>query len=176
LLWQYPDWRINIANVPTPVIIDRERILLSGGYNSGAMMLSIKQVDDKYVPESLFRLDPKVFGSDQQTPIYYKGYIYGVRPDEQLVCMDLDGNIKWTSSSANKFGLGAYMIINNMIYVLDDEGNMTIVKAAPGAYEPLTAAKVLEGHESWGPMAFVSGRLIVRDLTKMKCLNIMEES
>ncbi len=176
LLWQYPDWRINIANVPTPIIIDEERILLSGGYNSGAMMLSIKQVDDKYIPEPLFRLDPKVFGSDQQTPIYYKGYIYGVRPDEQLVCMDLDGNIKWTSSSANKFGLGAYMIINNMIYVLDDDGNMTIVKAAPGDYEPLTTAKVLEGHESWGPMSFVAGRLIVRDLTQMKCLDIMEGS
>lgn len=176
LLWQYPNWRINIANVPTPVIIDKERIFLSGGYNSGAMMLSIKHVDNKYAPESLFRLDPKVFGSDQQTPIYYKGHIYGVRPDEQLACMDLDGNIKWTSTSANKFGLGPYTIINNMIYVMDDEGHLTVAKATPDAYKPLTGAKVLEGHDSWGPMVFVSGRLLVRDLTHMKCLDIMEGS
>ena len=174
LLWQYPDWRINIANVPTPLIIDKERIFLCGGYNSGAMMLSVKHAEDKYVPESLFRLDPKVFGSDQQTPIYYKGFIYGVRPDEQLVCMDLDGNIKWTSTSANKFGLGPYTIINSLIYVMDDEGNLTVVKATSDAYEPVTSAKVLEGHESWGPMVFVSGRLIVRDLTRMRCLDIME--
>jgi outer membrane protein assembly factor BamB len=126
LLWQYQDWRINIANVPTPLIIDKERIFLSGGYNAGSMMLAIKHVDNKFVPESLFRLDPKVFGSDQQTPIFYKGFIYGVRPDEQLVCMALDGNIKWTSTSANKFGLGPYTIINNMIYVMDDEGNQPI--------------------------------------------------
>lgn len=174
LLWQYQDWRINIANVPTPLIIDKERIFLSGGYNSGAMMLAIRQVDNEYLPESLFRLDPKVFGSDQQTPIFYKGHIYGVRPDEQLVCMDLDGNIKWTSSSANKFGLGPYTIINGLIFVMDDEGHLTVTKATPDAYQPLTAARVLEGHESWGPMAFVSGRLIVRDLTRMKCLDIME--
>lgn len=176
LLWQYQDWRINIANVPTPVIIDKERVFLSGGYNSGSMMLAVKKTVDEYIPESLFRLDPKIFGSDQQTPIYYKDYIYGVRPDEQLVCMDLKGNIKWTSSSANKFGLGPYTIINNMIYVMDDEGHLTIVKATPDAYEPLTSARVLEGHDSWGPMVFVSGRLIVRDLTHMKCLDIMEAS
>ena len=174
LLWQYQDWRIKIANVPTPLIIDRERIFLCGGYNSGAMMLAIKQVDNEYIPESLFRLDVKVFGSDQQTPIYYDHHIYGVRPDEQLVCMDLDGHIKWTSSSANKFGLGPFTIINNMIFVMDDEGHLTVAKATPDAYQPLTAARVLEGHESWGPMAFVSGRLIVRDLTRMKCLDMME--
>jgi outer membrane protein assembly factor BamB len=174
LLWQYPDWRINIANVPTPLIIDKERIFLSGGYNSGAMMLAIKQGDNEYIPESLFRLDPKVFGSDQQTPIFHKDYIYGVRPDEQLVCMDLDGNIKWASTSANKFGLGPYTIIDNMIFVMNDEGHLTVAKATPDAYEPLTSARLLEGHDSWGPMVFVSGRLIVRDLTRMKCLDIME--
>lgn len=174
LLWKYQDWRISIANVPTPLIIDKERIFLCGGYNSGAMMLAVKQVDNEYIPEALFRLDAKVFGSDQQTPVYYDGYIYGVRPDEQLVCMDLDGRIKWTSSSANKFGLGPYTIINSLIFVMDDEGHLTVTKATPDAYEPLTAARVLEGHESWGPMAFVSGRLIIRDLTRMKCLDIME--
>ncbi len=174
LLWSYPEWRINIANVPTPVIIDMERIFLSGGYNAGAMMLAVKKAGDGYIPESLFRLGPKVFGSDQQTPILYKGHIYGVRPDEQLVCMDLEGNIKWSSTSANKFGLGPYTIINNMIFIMDDEGNLTVVKATPDAYEPLNSAKVLDGHESWGPMVFVSGRLIVRDLTTMRCLDIMK--
>ncbi len=175
ILWQYPDWRINIANVPTPVIIDKERIFLSGGYNAGAMMLAVKKVDNQYIPESLFRHDAKVFGSDQQTPILYQGYIYGVRPDEQLVCMDLDGNIKWTSTSANKFGLGPYTVINNMIFVMNDDGHLTAAKATPDAFEPLTDAKVLDGHDSWGPMVFVSGRLIVRDLTRMKCLDIMED-
>ena len=122
----------------------------------------------------MFRLDPKVFGSDQQTPVYFDGYIYGVRPDEQLVCLDLDGRIRWTSSPAHKFGMGPYTIINGLIYVMNDEGYLTAAKATPDAYTPLTAAKVLQGHESWGPMAFASGRLIVRDLTRMVCLDIME--
>lgn len=172
LLWQYTDWRISIANVPTPVVIDDERVFLSGGYNAGSMMLAIKHIGEEYVPEVLLRLGPKVFGSDQQTPIHYEGYLYGVRPDGQLVCLGPDGQIRWTSSSAHKFGLGPYTIINGLIYVMNDEGHLTVAEATPEAYKPLTAAQVLQGHESWGPMAFVSGRLIVRDLTHMVCLDI----
>jgi len=174
LLWEYPDWHINIANVPTPVVIDGERVFLSGGYNAGSMMLAVKRAGGTWVPEPLFRLDSKVFGSDQQTPIYYDGYIYGVRPDGQLACLDLDGRIRWTSSSAHKFGLGPYTIMGGLIYVMNDEGHLTVARATPDAYTPITAARVLQGHDSWGPMAFASGRLIVRDLTRMVCLDITD--
>lgn len=174
LLWEYPDWRINIANVPTPVVIDSERLFLSGGYNAGSMMLAVKHAEGAWAPEALFKLGARVFGSDQQTPIYYDGYIYGVRPDEQLACLDPDGEIRWTSTSANKFGLGPYTVINGLIYVMDDNGHLTVARATPDGYTPITEAQVLEGHESWGPMAFASGRLIVRDLTRMVCLEITE--
>jgi outer membrane protein assembly factor BamB len=173
-LWQYPDWHINIANVPSPVVIDNQRVFLSGGYNAGSMMLAVKRVGNEYKPEALFKLDARVFGSDQQTPIYYNEVIYGVRPDGQLVCLDPDGHVRWTSSSAHKFGMGPYTIINGLIYVMNDDGYLTVAKATPEAYTRVTAAQVLQGHESWGPMAFVSGRLIVRDLTRMACLDIME--
>jgi outer membrane protein assembly factor BamB len=175
LLWQYPDWHINIANVPSPVVIDSQRIFLSGGYNAGSMMLAIKQAGKEYRSEVQFRLDAKVFGSEQQTPIYFDKYIYGVRPDGQLVCLNQDGQVRWTSSSAHKFGTGPYTIINGLLYVMNSEGFLTMVKATPEAYTPVTAAQVLQqGNESWGPMAFVAGRLIVRDLTRMACLDITE--
>ena len=174
LLWQYTDWRISIATVPTPVVLDEERLFLSGGYNTGSMMLAVGSVGEGYAPQALFRLGPKIFGSDQQTPIYYQGYLYGVRPDGQLVCLDPDGRTKWTSSSAHKFGLGPYTILNGLIYVMNDDGRLTVAEATPEAYRPLASAQVLQGHESWGPMAFASGRLIVRDLTRMVCLDIME--
>jgi outer membrane protein assembly factor BamB len=172
LLWEYPDWHINIANVPTPVPIDGERIFLSGGYNAGSMMLKVSRQDGVFVPEALFRLDAKVFGSEQQTPIYYQGYLYGVRPDKQLVCLDLNGAVRWTSGSAHKFGLGPYMVINDRIFAMDDDGHLSVVPATPKAFGIVTAAQVLEGHESWAPMALASGRLIVRDLTRMVCLEL----
>ena len=33
-------------------------------------------------------------------------------------------------------------------------------------------AQVLTGHDSWGPMAMAGGRLILRDLTRMVCLDV----
>ena len=135
-------------------------------------MIRIKEEGENLVAETLYRLDPKVFGSDQQTPILYKDYIYGVRPDKQMVCIDLDGNPVWNSGPINRFGLGPYMIANDMLYALDDDGLLTLMEAKPGGYKQLAQSQVLHGHDAWGPMAMVGGRLIVRDLTRVVCLDV----
>jgi len=175
ILWQTSNWNIRIANIPSPLPLDNGKIFFSGGYNSGSMMIELEQKDGQIAPKVLFKLSPDVFGSPQHTPIFYKGHIYGVRPDGQLVCLDTGGNIMWTSTNANKFGLGPYTIINGLIYVMDSEGTLSLVKAQPSSYIQLARAKVLEGPDSWGPMAFASGRLILRDLNKMICLDITKQ-
>jgi len=172
LLWEMTDWQIRIANVPTPVPVGDGRLFLSGGYNAGAMMVQLSEENGQIRPEVAFQLEPEVFGSPQHTPIFYEGHLYGVRPDEQLVCLDLEGNVLWTSGSTHKFGLGPYTIINGLLYVMDDHGKLTLTEATPTGYVQLAEADVLEGIDAWGPMALASNRLIVRDLTKMICLDI----
>jgi len=120
------------------------------------------------------RLKPEVFGSEQHTPIFYNGYIYGVRPDKQLTCLDLDGNVKWTSESTHRFGLGPYTIANGLIYVMNDSGLLTLTEATPNGYVQLTESRVLEGPDAWGAMAIVSGRLILRDMNRMICIDVTD--
>jgi outer membrane protein assembly factor BamB len=172
VLWELTDWQIRIANVPTPVPVGDGGLFLSGGYNAGAMMVKLSQEGDQIKPSVSYRLEPEVFGSPQHTPIFYQGHLFGVRPDEQLVCLDLDGNVVWTSGSTHKFGLGPYTIINGLIYVMDDHGLLTLAEATTTGYVQLAQADVLEGIDSWGPMAVAENRLILRDLTKMICLDI----
>ena len=172
VLWQTTDWRINIAAIPTPVIVGDGRIFLSGGYNSGCMLLELKQQDGKIVPTAVFRLKPKVFGSDQQTPIFHDGHIYGVIPGGQLACLTLDGKQVWTSGPQHRFGLGPYMIAGGMIYALNDSGLLVLAKASPDGFKVLSQAQVLHGHDAWAPMALAGGRLILRDLTNMVCLDV----
>ena len=86
--------------------------------------------------------------------------------------MALDGKIIWTSGSANKYGLGPYIIADEKIVILDDDGLLSMIEARPDKFNLLAQTKVLEGHECWGPMALVQGRLIVRDLTTMVCVDI----
>ncbi len=172
ILWQTTDWKIRIANIASPLVMGDGLIFLSGGYNSGSMMLRLTEQDGQIVPEVLYKLGPEVFGATQHTPIFYEGHIYGVRPDKQLVCLSREGNVIWTSTSVNEFGIGPFLIANSMIYVMNDSGLLTLAKATPAGYTQLGRVKVLSGHDSWAPMAVASGRLILRDLTKMICLDI----
>jgi outer membrane protein assembly factor BamB len=172
ILWENTEWKIRIANVASPVVVGDGLILLSGGYNAGSMMIKLVESDARITTEEVFRLKPQVFGADQQTPIFHEGHIYGVRPDGQLTCLNLNGGVLWTSTSAQKFGLGPYIIADGLIYVMNNSGLLTLAEAAPTGYMPLSQAKVLEGPESWGPMAIAGGRLILRDLNRMICLDV----
>lgn len=172
VLWTNTEWKMR-TNVPSPVVIAPDRILLTAGYDEGSMMLQLSETGGKIEAQTLYRLGPEIFGSEQHTPIYYKGYIYDVRPDWQLVCMDIDGKIVWTSTSAKEFyRLGPWAIINGIIYVLDGEGNLTLVKATHTGYEQIAETNVLQGHESWGPVAVAGDKLIIRNLKKMACIKI----
>ena len=172
ILWENTDWKIRVANVPSPVVVREGLIFLSGGYNAGSMMLQLAREEGSISAQPVFRLEPEVFGSPQHTPIFYEGYIYGVRPDGQLTCLDPDGRIMWSSSSAHKFGLGPYTIANGLIYVMNDSGVLTLAQATPSGFIRRAYSQVLDGPDSWGPMAIASGRLILRDLNRMICLDV----
>jgi len=172
ILWETTDWKIRIANIASPVVAGDGLIFFSGGYNSGSMMLQLSMEGEQIASKHVFRLKPEVFGSPQHTPIFYNGYIYGVRPDGQLTCLDLSGNVAWASTSSNKFGLGPYNIINDLIYVMNDSGILMLAKAVSSGFMQLAKAKILEGPDSWGPMAIASNRLILRDMNRMVCIDI----
>jgi len=173
LLWDSTDWKISIATVPSPTIIGDGRIFFSGGYNAGAVMMRISEQNGQLAAKTLFRLKPNQFGSTQHTPILFDGYLYGVREkDKQLVCMDLEGAEVWKSGSRNKFGLGPYMIADGLIFVMDDSGLLTMAEATPDGYKQLDQAQVLDGHDAWGPMTLAAGRLILRDMTQMVCVDV----
>jgi len=180
VLWEYPDWTVPTANVPTPVDCGDGRLFLTGGYRAGSLMLQLTERNGRIAAREVFRLKPDVFGSEQQTPVFHDGHLYGVASKdagnlrEQLICLDLAGRMRWASGRDERFGPfgGPYIIADGMIFVMDDHGVLTLVEAVPEAYRRLARAKVLSGRESWGPMALVGGRLLVRDINTLKCLDV----
>ncbi len=176
ILWETTDWQIGVATCPSPVIVGGGRVFFSGGYNAGSLMLQVGRRGGTWAAETLFRLTPQQFGSEQQTPILCDGCLYGVRQrDRRLVCLDLSGRELW-NSGPDKFGLGPYLIADGLIFAMNDEGLLQLARAAPDRYEPLERVQVFaNGASSWGPMALAGGRLIVRDFTRMTCLDVAEE-
>lgn len=171
-LWDTKDWKISLATVPCPIDVGGGRIFLTGGYNAGSLLLQLKEDGGRIVPEIAWRVKADVFGATQHAPILLGEHLYGVRADGRFVCLGLDGKVVWTSEAGSNFGLGAFCVVNDLIFALNDSGTLHMIEANATAYKPLAKARVLDGPEAWGPLAFADGRLIARDLNRMVCLEI----
>jgi len=153
ILWETTDWKISIATVPSPLVLEGGRIFLTGGYDAGSQMLQITRENERFVPRTLFRLEPRVFGATQHTPMLHGNHLYGVRADGKFVCLNLEGKPVWTSGSGQQFGLGGFLMADGLIFAMNDAGLLRLIEAAPGKYSLLAQAQVLKGRESWGPPA-----------------------
>ncbi|MCD6338351.1 MAG: PQQ-like beta-propeller repeat protein [Verrucomicrobia bacterium] len=171
LLWSTDQWKINIATVPSPVDLGEGRIFLTGGYNAGSMLLRLVRNGDAIEPKIVYRLKPRVFGAVQHTPVFIDGMIYGIRADGRLVCLSPEGKPVWESERGVNFGLGPFLVAGDLIYAMNDRGLLVLFERKPDGRRELARAQVLHGHESWAPICPAAGRLIVRDLTKMACLD-----
>lgn len=172
LLWTTDLWKISIATIASPVPVGDGGIFLAGGYNAGAAMLHIEPEGAGYRVREAWRLAPEVFGATQQTPILFENHLYGIRPDGELACLDLGGKLRWSSGPRHRFGLGPLLIADGLLYAVDDNGLLSMCEAAPDDFRLLAEAKVLSGHDAWGPLALAGGRLIARDLTELVCLDV----
>jgi outer membrane protein assembly factor BamB len=172
LLWKFTGWSIKVATVPSPVNLGDGRILFTGGYGSGAMMVRLERSGDGVAPRELFRTKPKVFGSDQQTPVYLEGHVYGVIPGGVLVCMTPEGEALW-KDKAGRFGLGPYMVAGGKLLVLDDHPpELWLFEVDPTGAKVLARFKVSDGSDAWAPMALAGGKLVLRDSRTILCLDL----
>lgn len=172
LLWETPEWKISIAMVPSPVPIPGNKIFLTGGYDAGSMMLELLETQGRIEPKVLYRLEASTFGAPQHTPVFHNGYIYGIRADGRFACLDTSGNVMWTSDAATRFGLGPFLLVGEVFVVLSETGKLSLIRASPARFTLLSQTQVLKGREAWAPMAFADGFLILRDLTRMVCLDL----
>ena len=173
LLWETAEWKIALATVPSPVVLEGGRIFLSGGYNAGSMMLQVKEEAGRLSVQTVFKLPASVFGATQHTPILYQGNLYGVRDDNRFVCLSPEGKVRWASGASEKFGLGPFLLADGVIFAMNDTGLLRLLEASPDQCKVLAQHSVLPGGEdSWGPMALAGGRLLVRDLTHLACLDV----
>lgn len=172
VLWELPDWKVKMANIPAPIHVGQGKLFLSGGYDAGSMMVQLKESGGKFAVEPLYRLKAKTFGAIQQTPILYQNHLFGVRQDDQFVCLGLDGKVVWESGAANKFGKGPFMIAQGMIFALNDDGVLSLLEATTSGFKRISQVKVLNGPDAWGPMALADGRLIIRDMSQMACFDV----
>lgn len=180
-LWSYlTPTRYNIP-IPSPLVTGRDSLFITGGYTIGSFGLTLVPDADKLMVKVAFTGNTNCT-AHIQTPVLYDGHIYANSFDKfhnkennGLVCVDLAGKLKWRTGPGVTFDSGNLLIADGMIFLLHGAtGELLLIRATPERYEPLARTKVLAatGGEAWAPMALSEGKLLVRDLTQMKCLDV----
>ena len=96
------------------------------------------------------------------------------RAPDGMVCFDLSGKVAWQTKRAPYLCKGGSVLTaDGLIYQMDGErGELHIVEPSAGGFKSLGKVKLLDGREIWGPLALADGKLVIRDQTQIKCVDV----
>jgi len=192
ILWTYSNWRCMIP-VPSAVDAGEGRILITGGYNAGAAMIKIeKKEDGSYGVTELYKTVE--FGAHTQPPVLYNGYFYAQYSTNErkdgMVCMSIDGQIKWKTGRSPLFDKGGSILVDGLLLSADGRTKLYLIEPDPSAFKPIASAELLkEGGTSsddplasrvggttqnWGPLALADGKLLIRDQSRLMCVRVAQ--
>lgn len=188
ILWKFTDWQCGIP-VPGAVDAGNNQLLITGGYELGALMIKVEKKDDgSYGTTELFRTVE--FGDQTKTPLFYNGHFYAEygtnNRRDGMVCMNLKGEIMWKTKRDPDFNKGSMILVDGLILATDGAKSLYLVEPDPAAFKPLAKAELLAeqksddpsasrfGTQNWAPIALADGKLLIRDQNKMICVKVAE--
>jgi outer membrane protein assembly factor BamB len=174
LLWHHP-FKFNVAVAPAPLALDGDRVLITAGYDSGGAILRVSSSGDSWKAEEAVPLPPSLWNSEIHTPILHDGHIFSIGRLKRglLTVLDDEGRIVWTSEGQSSFEMGGYLLADGMLFILEGKtGMLRLVEASTEGYRELARTQVLSGHDVWGPPALADGKLVIRDMRQMVCLDV----
>ena len=179
-LWDTGQWQPSVI-APSPVQVSKNRFFMVAGYGAGGAMIQVSRSGGKWTANVLDNYKPNAgIASEQQTPVFYNNMLICVMPKDggslrnRLVCYSPDDlhTPLWNSAADERFGLGPYLIINNDLFVLKDDGELYIYEIQGQSLTFIKKQRIMDGVDAWGPMAYADGMLILRDAHSVKCIKI----
>lgn len=174
ILWTFP-WKFNLAVAPSPLAIGDGRIFVTSLYNADGVMLRVKRAGEEWQVEKVFVQPTSEWNAEVHTPILFEKHMFAVGKKSRglFTCLDLDGKIVWTSEGKASFGLGPFFMADGMFFALEgDTGMLRLIEASTIEYKELAHAQLLKGGDVWAPMALSDGKLVLRDMSKMICVEV----
>jgi len=169
--WSLPTRKQSTGNVycASPVVFD-DKILLSGWYNLGALLLQVKDAK----PETLWHLDNAI-STHYANPIIYNGYIYGYhghaweRGGPNLRCVELaTGKVMWEQPQT---GSGTIIRSGDNLLILSDSGELLLAKANPKEFQVKSRAQIV-GRTTRSYPAIVDGVVYIKGPKKLVALDL----
>ncbi|MBM3999029.1 MAG: hypothetical protein FJ297_05705 [Planctomycetes bacterium] len=153
------------ANTSQPHIF-RDSLVVTKGYPNGG--LARFQFKDS-VPARLYH-DPRLFKTKLTSIVIEPGssFAYGLS-DGILECVDLlDGRREW---KGGRYGHGQILLVNRMLLVLSERGELALVRATFEAFDERARMKVLHGN-TWNTLCLSGTMLLVRNSEEAVALRL----
>lgn len=174
LLWSYTGFQCRTPCNNVTDVGDNRIFIAGGSPNAGSAVIRIEKTGNTYTAKEL--LKTMEFGTRVHPAVFYKGYLYGNCTTEDvrdgMVCMDLNGNVKWKTQKDPLFDKGGYVLVDDMIINHDGEGTFYLIDPSPEGLKVLSKAQLLDSKEAWAPLALSDGKLVVRDQERMRCVQV----
>ncbi len=181
VLWKTSEWNPAVI-APCPVYIGNDEIAFTAGYGAGGGKLKVYREGLGFTARVIEAHSPREgMASEQQTPIVFRDYLWTIHPKDagelrsQLACYHVSDlqNPVWTSGKENRFGLGPYIIINDRMFLANDDAELFMFRFGINSADLIESQTIIEeGVDSWGPFAYADGYLIMRDSHNMVCLDL----
>jgi outer membrane protein assembly factor BamB len=175
VLWTYTGWQC-IIPVPQAVDAGDGRVLVTGAYGAGSVMLKVDKKGDAYAVSELFK-NPD-FGAHTQPPVLHEGHFYSHytinERSDGLVAMGMDGQIRWKTDQQPPFVRGGSVLADGLLLMTDGNTKLYLVEPSPAGFKPLASAVILEPGDNWAPLALVDGTLLVRGQKELKALQVAQ--
>jgi outer membrane protein assembly factor BamB len=174
VLWTYNNWQC-IIPVPPAVDAGQGRLLITGAYGAGSVMIQVaRKGDGTFGVSELFK-NPD-FGAHTQPPVFFQGNFYSHytinERSDGLVAMGMDGQVKWKTDQQPPFVRGGSILADGLLIATDGNTKLYLIDPTPAAFKPLASAVILEAGDNWAPLALVDGKLLVRGQKELKVLQV----
>jgi outer membrane protein assembly factor BamB len=182
VLWDYTNWQCGIP-VPGAVDAGEGKVLITGGYQAGAAMIKIeKKADGSFGIKELYK-NPD-FGAHTQPPVLVNGYFYAQYTTNErkdgLVCMSMDGQIKWKTGRSPLFDKGGMILADGLLLSTDGSSKLYLIEPDPSAFKPIATSDLLKpepgfkgsSNQNWAPLALADGKLLIRNQSRLICVKI----
>lgn len=156
-LWSL-DWRTSYGvNAADPIVHDGQ-VFISSGYEKGCALVKLGSNPPPVVWTS------KAMRNQMSPSILIGGHLYGIDGNESknavLKCIDwATGAEKWTYPPS---GCGTVAAAGGQLIVLSDKGELSIGKATPEGFTPVSRSQILSGR-CWTVPVVAHGRLYARN-------------
>ena len=172
-LWKFAfPYKVSTAASP---VVSGDIVYCSAGYGVGAAAARVSKADGKWTATEIYRFSGnKPLANHWSTPVLKDGHLYGMFQFKEygtgpVKAVDIaTGTVKWEKGG---FGPGHVVLTRSGVLALDDDGELVLFEAQPGAYKELARAKVLEG-KCWTTPVVSGGRVFARSTKEAVCLEV----